>query len=127
MKINALSRISAEEIKTRKDAPSWINLLLDPINQFLENVTKALKNNLTFADNFASTQSTVRIQHNVEILVTPQTLKRVITCMVLEAEGQRIDSFGWRRDNSGNIGVTIGYVGGSSTSVYSVTLLFLTV
>lgn len=127
MKIRALSRIAAEEIKSRKDAPSWLSLLLDPINQFLENITKALQNNLTFADNFAGTQSTVRIQHNTEIMVTPQTAKRVITCMVLEAEGQAIDSFGWRRDNSGNIGITIKYVGGSSSSVYSVSLLFLTV
>lgn len=127
MKIRALSRISSESIKTRKDAPSWIDLLLDPINQFLENVTKALQNNLTFADNFACTQSTVRIQHNVELIVTPQTSKRVLTCIVLEAEGQRIDTFGWRRNDSGSIGVTIGYVGGASSSVYEVTLLFLTV
>lgn len=127
MKIRALSRISAEEIKSRKDAPSWISLLLDPINQFLENITKALQNNLTFQDNFASTTSTVRIQHGVELLITPQTSKRVITCMILESEGQPIDSFGWRRDNSGNIGVTIRFYGGASTSVYSVTFLFLTV
>lgn len=125
MKLGVLTRVDSSDIKKAEDSPSWLNLLVDPINQILENIVKALSNNLTFVDNFSCVQVTVGIQDATEFVITPQTSRKVLTVLVLESGGNRVDSFGWTRKPDGKIGVTVDFVG-AVTGTVSTTFLILT-
>ena len=46
-----IKRITREDVS---QAPSWIENLIFPINQFMESVFRALDRNLTFTDNFSA-------------------------------------------------------------------------
>lgn len=50
-KLPSQKRILKEDIK---DAPSWIDKIITPLNVFMEVVWNALNKNLTFEDNFVS-------------------------------------------------------------------------
>lgn len=125
MKLGVLTRIDASDIKKADDSPSWLNLLVDPLNQIVENIVKSLSNNLTFTDNFSCVQSTVRIQNLVEFSIAPQTPRKVLTVLLIEAGGRQVSSFGWTRKPDGKIGVTAGFVGAPSGDIEA-TFLFLT-
>lgn len=47
-KLPVIKRISREDVK---EAPTWIEYLLYPLNQFMQGVYSALNGNLTFGDN----------------------------------------------------------------------------
>ena len=49
-KLPVINRILKEDLK---EAPSWIDKLLYPINTFIESVYNALNKNITFTDNIA--------------------------------------------------------------------------
>ncbi len=51
MKLPTIKKIVREDVK---DAPSWINAIIDPINTFMENVYTALNKNITLTDNISS-------------------------------------------------------------------------
>lgn len=55
-KLPTQKRILREDIK---EAPSWIEKLLYPINSFMELVYSALNKNITFEDNISSSQKTL--------------------------------------------------------------------
>lgn len=48
MKLIPINQIKREDLP---EAPDWINKLIGPINMFMENVYRALDNNLTFQEN----------------------------------------------------------------------------
>ncbi len=50
-KLPIIKRISKEDLK---EAPSWLDKVLYPLNLFMESVYTALNKGLTFQDNFAS-------------------------------------------------------------------------
>lgn len=51
MKFAPVIKIKREDLK---DAPPWINYLIDPLNGFMESVYQALSSNITFQDNVLS-------------------------------------------------------------------------
>lgn len=51
MKLPTIKRILREDVK---EAPSWVNGLIDPLNTFMETVYQALNKNLTLNENIAS-------------------------------------------------------------------------
>lgn len=51
MKLPTIKRILREDVK---EAPSWVNGLIDPLNTFMETVYQALNRNLTLTENLAS-------------------------------------------------------------------------
>lgn len=51
MRFGSVKKIKREDLK---DAPSWINGLIDPLNSFMETVYQTLNQNVTFQENIAS-------------------------------------------------------------------------
>lgn len=51
MKLPTIKRILREDVK---EAPSWVNGLIDPLNTFMETVYQALNRNLTLSENLAT-------------------------------------------------------------------------
>ena len=51
MKLPTIKKILREDLK---DAPSWVNGLVDPLNTFMETTYQALNKNITLNDNIAS-------------------------------------------------------------------------
>lgn len=50
MSLPRLRKILREDLK---DAPSWVDRLIDPINQFMETTYSILNKNISFANNIA--------------------------------------------------------------------------
>jgi len=73
MKIPSLKRILREDLK---EAPSWIEGVIAPINSFMEYIYQAMNKNISYADNIACTireftyitPSTYPTMDNVEFL-----------------------------------------------------------
>jgi hypothetical protein len=91
-------RISREDLK---EAPSWIEKMLYPVNSFFESVYSALNKDLTFADNIVSqikeiqftTASDYVLNDTFEVLNFTHTLKnKPIGCIVLQIY-QRTDDY----------------------------------
>jgi hypothetical protein len=127
MKLGVLTRIDASDIKKAEDSPGWLNLLIDPLNQIIENIVKAMSNNLTFVDNFSCVQVSVKIQNAVEFVVTPQTPRKVLTVLLLEANGYQVSSFGWTRKADGKIGLTASFIGSPTGQIDSKFLILTSV
>lgn len=51
MKLPTIKKILREDLK---DAPTWVNGLIDPLNVFMEMVYQALNKNITLSENVAS-------------------------------------------------------------------------
>ncbi len=51
MKLPTTKKIVREDVK---EAPAWINGIIDPVNSFMENVYTALNKNINFTDNISS-------------------------------------------------------------------------
>lgn len=51
MKLPTQKKILREDIK---DAPPWINAVIEPVNTFMENTYQALNKNITFSENINS-------------------------------------------------------------------------
>lgn len=50
-KLPSIKKILREDLK---DAPGWVNGIIDPVNQFMENVYSILNKNITFSENISS-------------------------------------------------------------------------
>lgn len=51
MRLPTQKKVLKEDLK---DAPKWVDNLIQPINTFMENVYQCLNKNVTFGDNLAS-------------------------------------------------------------------------
>lgn len=58
-KLPTQRRVLREDVK---DAPSWIENVLNPLNSFMDSVYRALNRSLTFQDNITSEIRTLRFQ-----------------------------------------------------------------
>lgn len=78
MKLPSTKRILREDLK---DAPEWINKIIDPFNSLAENQYQAFNKNITFTENIACftktleyiTPSTYPTMDNVEFMNTLKT------------------------------------------------------
>jgi hypothetical protein len=127
MKLGILKRIPKENLQQAGDLPKWIDVLLDPLNSFIESIGNALQGRLTFEDNFLCKVDTQTYTAGVELLINPyrenQSNLRVKGVIPLYANGSIIDTFGWVRKQKGNIGVTFSFAGGVTAA--SCTILIL--
>ncbi len=88
MKLPIIKKISREDLK---DAPSWINQVIDPVNNFMESVYQSLNRNITFSENIASfikeiaykTPVGYPVMDNVEFMNTLKT--KAIGVQILQA------------------------------------------
>lgn len=51
MRLPIQKKISREDMK---EAPSWVNAIIEPVNNFMNTVYLTLNRNVTYADNFGS-------------------------------------------------------------------------
>ena len=57
-KLPPIKRLTKEDMK---EAPSWIDRLLSPLNQFLDSVYRALNGQITFGDNITAQRFTTEL------------------------------------------------------------------
>lgn len=117
MKLAIIKTIGKESLaKTGEKLPQWLDLLLIPLNQFIQNVGSALKGNLDFENNFRCVTKSVKLTHGVQMEINPNPTSvrlRVSGVACFNAGGLIIESFGWKFLDSGNIGVTINFASGT--------------
>lgn len=124
MILGVIRRILKEDLSRSGEVPSWLDALLEPLNQFIDQVGVALQKNLTFRDNFACKVTTQTFTHAVEATINPQSKQKVTGVIPLSGGEELIDAFGWRILSDGQIGVTVRFVDTSASADCSVILFF---
>lgn len=67
MKIESINKIWKKDIP---EAPDWLNKVLDPLNQFMDSVSSALRGRLTFGDNLYCEAKEFLFTHAIEQKIT---------------------------------------------------------
>jgi hypothetical protein len=116
MKLGTIKTIAKEDLSKAEKLPAWMDPFLQSLNNFISNVTLALNGRLTFNDNFLATEKQINIIHSVETEINPDSKNKVKGVVCMSSGGLGIDVFKWRQLSNGNVGVTIGYDGGISTT-----------
>lgn len=107
MKLGNIKRISREEIP---DAPDWLDGLLTPLNQSIEQLTQAVSGQLSYSDNIFCSVQTNTFTHGVELVtknplppgVKPFGIHPFVTDNVVGIDGYRLVY-----KASGEAGITI--------------------
>lgn len=120
MKLGIIKTISKENFRS-KDVPKWVDQLLEPLNQFIEQVGSALQGRLSFQDNFYSNIVTHTLVDSTELEINPNAdgnaRRRVLGVIPISSGSLAIESFNWNEKSTGNIGVTVTYASGTSAEV----------
>jgi len=108
MKISVTRLLDTAKLMATKlgqDAPGFISY----ISEFCEQTIRALRNGLTFADNFLGEQKTVSLLHGIAQVVSSK--QRVIGIIPIRVVSQThgLSSFGWYYDDQGELTVKISY------------------
>ena len=109
MKISTLRKISKEDLsKTGEPIPKWVDVILDPINELLDNFGTALRSGISVRQNFLSSIIEVTITSGTELEVNPNKKGKILGVIPVFSQGSNatvglIDSFGYRILNTGNI------------------------
>ncbi len=126
MKIDLVKTIRIDDLKNAGgEIPAWVDPLLSQLNSFIENVGKALQQNLTFQDNVLCKVNTQTLTHGMELEINPNTKIKVFGVIPIDSSGTPIDQFGWTRKANGNIGVTAYFNAGTVTTTVKCTTLIL--
>lgn len=117
----SLKRLLKEELsRTKEDVPKWMDSVLSVLNSTIEQVGIALQNRLTFEDNINCSVITREFTHGVELEINPLAGKasslRASGVLLLSSGGLIVDKFGWVLKTSGNVGVTVYFDGGTSST-----------
>lgn len=122
-----LSRIFDSARLLATDTGQQISELIDAYTVFQEAIIRALRNNLTFRDNFNADVTTLTLMHNKEQVVsTNGTVVGVFPIKVSQTSTlEMISSFGFSINSSGNLVVKAKFDSASATQNYSVTLVIL--
>lgn len=127
MRLSSIKTISKEDMARRGEVPKWIDPMIETLNTFIDQVTRALSGNLTFEDNFLCKVIEQEFTHATELVVSPRPEGRnglrPWGVQVEYASGEQVDSLTWRILDTGNIGVTIGF--GSSVTAKCKLLILL--
>jgi hypothetical protein len=117
MKLPVVRRILREDLAKAGEVPSYLDALLTPLNQFIDQVANALRNNLSFDDNFAGKTFSAGFQHNTELQISPLTTRKVSGVLWLDCNGEGVDKFKWVRKDNGNIGITFTFSSAPSGTI----------
>lgn len=103
------------------DAPSWFDRLLSTLNQFMDSVIGALRNKLTFRENFYCKVKTLTFIHATEQQVG-HDLDDFKGVLLLKTPNDTpsttygISEFHFREIDNTTIGITIEFAGAGTTS-----------
>jgi hypothetical protein len=124
MKLSLIRRILKEDLARQGEVPAWVDSLLNPLNDFINQVAIAFENNLTIKDNVLSKTLSLTFTSGTELEVNPQSSFKVFGILVPDASGKVVSGYGiTSRKTNGNIGITINFASGGS-STCSVVLLY---
>jgi len=103
------------------EAPKWFEKMLSPFNQFLDSVIGALRNRLTFRENFYCEVKEYIFTHASELEVSHSLssftgIMIVATPSVTPATTYGISEWHTREIDNSTIGITIEFAGGGTTS-----------
>lgn len=86
------------------------------MGDLVDNTVRALRNGLTFLDNFDCTVITVAVVHNTpQVVSVPKTAVGILT-LRLVSTSYGIDSFAWYYDERGRLSVKVGITGAPTLS-----------
>lgn len=127
MKLDVIKTIRIDDLKNAGgDVPAWMDTLLFQLNAFIEGVGRAIQGNLTFTDNMLCRVKQYTFTHGVELVINPQSNNiKVLGMIPVDGGGQVIDTYGFTRKTNGNIGVTLSFSGGTSSTTSVCTILIL--
>lgn len=106
--------------KVGQEIPDFLNYM----GEFVEQVIRALRNGLSFADNHDCAIKTVGLRHNVaQVIEVPKTVSGILPTRVV-SQTALLRDFGWYYDNQGRLTVKAGFDSdpGSSVDVVLVVL-----
>jgi hypothetical protein len=121
VKLSVVRKITREELTG--DVPLWVDRLLVPINQFIDLMTIAMRGNITFQDNIAGSIIKLSFAHNTALEFNPNIKGKVLGVQLVDAGNQIVTGFGWTRNASGTISVTIQFSGAPSGTFASTLLV----
>lgn len=107
MKLPIIKAVRREDLAVSGDVPPWLDKLLSPLNQFIEQVGVAVTGRLSVGDNLAAKYITQTFTSNVEFEVNPNDKRRVVGIIPVYAASKIITGFNFTYKNNNNIGVTI--------------------
>ena len=109
MKISTLRKISQEDLARYNDPiPDWVDGLISPINELLDQFTTAMRSGLSVRQNFLTTIIEVSCQNNVVTQVSTKKNSKVLGVIPVFAQTRNaeilaIDSFGYTILSNSNI------------------------
>lgn len=99
--------------------------VLEYISSLSEQILRALRNGLSFADNFDAIQSTVSLTSGVASVVGTSGKRPIgIVPMRIVSTTSRVDSFGWYLNDQGQTVVTATFTGSPTTAIDVVLVIF---
>lgn len=115
MNIPVVRRILKEDLQKTGPVPAWVDALLSPLNEFIDQVALALRNNLTLPENMSGKLFSTKFTHNVELIINPGTTQKILGVIPLGFGTQSLVSFSWSKKQEGGLGVTFGFGAGGTT------------
>jgi len=123
VKLPILKKIQKEDLQTGEDLPKWVDRMLSPINQFIEQVGVAITGRLSFGDNMAGRFVELSFVHNVAQEVNPNDARPVVGIIPIFAEQDSIVGYRWGQLSNGNISITLRLGAANSSAVFCRVLL----
>lgn len=123
MLIRLVRRIAKEDLAQKGELPAWIDSLLNPINNFLDNTISALRNGITFRDNVLCQVASQKFRHDVESEIQVNGPYKIQGMIPVMAEADFITGFKLTRKTNGNAGVTLKLSSGDEANCTVIVLL----
>jgi len=114
-----LSRLFEVSKYLTTDAGKELKDALVYISEFVEVVTRNLRNGLTFVDNFDTVAKQVVLRPDTETVVYSTTNRRVreiVVRQVIHDTYYRLSGFGWKYNSEGQVVVSADFLDDSGTS-----------
>jgi hypothetical protein len=108
---SVIRRISREDLAKRGEVPAWIDELLQPLNDFMDQTVSTLRGGITFS-NISHKEVKFRFTSGTESQFSVPSNRRVAGIQVVEALNKTITGYGFTRKSNGNIGITVKFDGG---------------
>lgn len=114
-----LSRLFEVSQYLTTDAGKDLKDALVYISEFVEVVTRNLRNGLTFGDNFDTTLKVVTCRPDTELVILTgerRKVREVVCRQAIDDTYYVIDSFGWKYNSEGNVVIKASFDGSPSAT-----------
>lgn len=110
MKFGTLKLIDKADLARMGEVPKWIDAFLSPLNAFMEPMVSALRNRLTFEDNFQATKIEIKFTSGVALKVNSKSNLRVIGIIPTYVEDCYITQYGFTPMQDGSVEIKLTFV-----------------